>query len=69
MARIVAVGVPAAVDGRLHANMLRSNKRMAKEGWCFIDLLVIDTINFTSNILRQRSISRNRPFGMCGVFK
>jgi hypothetical protein len=32
VARIVAVGVPGAVDGRLQASMLRSNKRLAKKG-------------------------------------
>jgi hypothetical protein len=32
VARIVAVGVPGALEGRLQASMLRSNKKTAKNG-------------------------------------
>ena len=32
LSSVVAVGVTAAVDGKLHASMLRNNKRLAKKG-------------------------------------
>ena len=37
---IVTVGVPAAFDGRLQASMLKTNRRLARKGWCFMDLLL-----------------------------
>ena len=37
---IVTVGVPGALDGRLQASMLKTNRRLARKGWCFMDLLL-----------------------------
>ena len=37
---VVAVGVTAAADGKLQASMLRTSKKLAKNGWYLIGLLL-----------------------------